>query len=115
MGIFMNSHLMDWNWPRPRTWMITIVSTFIILIFWTLPSGDSFVETSSGSSKTGSEVGSWCPLPVTPTAAKDGLKYSSLFLVKEAVQKKVGRLSAAVNVPTVSYGDGGNVDTDSRY
>lgn len=51
------------------------------------------------------DVKSWYPLPEKPKDPNDGLKPSSLFAEKALVDKQVQRMSAALNVPTVSYND----------
>ena len=60
-------------------------------------------------------VKDWCPLPDIPAKARDGLQPSWLLLKPEAVEAQVKRLSAAVNIATVSYDDNGDADKDPRW
>ena len=57
----------------------------------------------------------WCPLPPIPATARDGLQPSWLLLRPGAIETQVKRLSAAVNIATVSYDDNGDVDKDPRW
>jgi hypothetical protein len=90
------------------------ILTFILLIFWTLPTREvpSDLQNNRNSDP---DVNSWCPIPERPAIIKDGLKPSFLFIDHKFVEKQVERLSEAVNVPTVSYGDFGNVEKDERF
>ena len=102
---------MESRWWRPKILLITSISLFVVLIFWSLPSENA---AQTLQSKNG-VVESWCPLPEKPKSANDGLKPSILFADKDSVEKQVKRLSAAVNVPTVSWDDNGDVGTDERW
>jgi hypothetical protein len=111
----------DSIWARPRTYLIFLITAFILTVFWTLPSGTVRQESSSPfssstpSGKHGEVVESWCPLPQKPKVAKDGLRPSTLFADQKSVDMQAKRLSAAINVPTVSVNGGGDVLTDPRY
>ncbi|CAK4033148.1 vacuolar carboxypeptidase Cps1 [Lecanosticta acicola] len=62
------------------------------------------------------EESNWCPLPAPLLPSNDGLQDSiGLFAGEKALQKQIERLSAAVNVPTVSYDDNGDVGEDPRW
>ena len=65
------------------------------------------------------DIDSWCPLPdpVSPSNHVDSipLPQSSQFAGEEWIQKQVERLSAAINVPTESFDDNGDVDDDPRW
>lgn len=106
---------MDARWWRPKIWLIAAVSLFVLLIFWSLPDEHSAQLSSAGGSKSAGEVETWCPLPEKPKYPNDGLKPSFLFADKASVDRQVQRLSAAVNVPTVSYSDNGDVGKDERW
>lgn len=108
---------MDSRWFRPRAWAIALVSLFLILIFWSLPSSHTpqLPSLKDGQSETAGDVKTWCPLPDKPKYPNDGLKPSFLFADKAFVDTQVKRLSAAVNVPTVSYDDNGLVGKDERW
>jgi Gly-Xaa carboxypeptidase len=70
----------------------------------------------------GSTIDSWCPLPQTVSPAKSGrdeitssLPPSKDISGKDWIGRQVERLSAAVNVPTESYDDNGDVEEDPRW
>jgi Gly-Xaa carboxypeptidase len=100
------------GWWRPKVLLITSISLFVVFIFWSLPD-----EKLRRISQLGVKdvVESWCPLPEKPKYPSDGLKPSSLFADKSSVDKQVTRLSAAVNVPTVSWDDNEDVGVDKRW
>jgi Gly-Xaa carboxypeptidase len=108
---------MDSRWWRPRAWLIAGVSLFVVLIFWSLPNEPTLQLPSlkNEEPKNAGVVETWCPLPEKPKYPNDGLKPSFLFADKASVDKQVKRLSAAVNVPTVSYDDNGDVGKDKRW
>jgi Gly-Xaa carboxypeptidase len=93
------------------------VSIFILSVFWSLPTGKTVPQYSSVPvpKHEDADVESWCPLPEIPRNRKDGLKPSFLFIDQKSVDLQVKRLSAAVNVPTVSVVGGGDVLTDPKY
>ena len=64
----------------------------------------------------GSVKDSWCPLPA-PVApgSSTSLPPSKDISGESWIEKQVERLSAAVNVPTQSYDDNGDVDIDPRW
>ena len=79
----------------------------------------SLISSSRGKS---SKIDSWCPLPhpITPSSSTDAgipfsLASSKHFSGKGWIEKQVDRLSAAVNVPTESYDDNGDVAIDPRW
>jgi Gly-Xaa carboxypeptidase len=58
----------------------------------------------------------WCPIPQIPAPLQDGLNSSADFRDdKNLIKQQVERLSAAVNVPTISYDDNDDVDKDPRW
>ena len=67
----------------------------------------------------GSSTGSWCPLPqmLSPTKSTndDILPPSKDISGSGWIERQVERLSAAVNVPTESYDDNGDVEEDPRW
>jgi hypothetical protein len=113
----------DSMWTRSRTYLVFVVAVFVLTVFWTLPSGLVRQESNSGTLSTAptdqlineDNVESWCPLPDKPANVNDGLKPSFLFIDQKSVDLQVKRLSAAVNVPTVSVTGDGDVLTDPRY
>jgi Gly-Xaa carboxypeptidase len=104
------------RWWRPKALLIVTVSFFVTLIYWALPNGHApQLSLKYDPSKSAANVETWCPLPEKPKYPNDGLKPSFLFADKASVDKQVNRLSAAVNVPTVSYDDNGDVGEDKRW
>jgi Gly-Xaa carboxypeptidase len=72
------------------------------------------------SNDKGSTIESWCPLPqaVSPTKStetSERLPPSKDISGDVWINRQVERLSAAVNVPTESYDDNGNVEEDPRW
>ncbi|KAF2173821.1 hypothetical protein M409DRAFT_62069 [Zasmidium cellare ATCC 36951] len=58
----------------------------------------------------------WCPLSPKLTPPDDGLEDSRiLFAIDEVLHRQVERLSAVVNVSTISYDDNGQVGEDMRW
>jgi Gly-Xaa carboxypeptidase len=108
-------------WARSRTYLVFIITVFVLLVFWTLPSGTVRQESSTplaaspDQSKNRENVKDWCPLPEKPATINDGLSPSFLIIGQEVVDLQVKRLSAAVNVPTVSVAGDGDVLTDPKY
>jgi Gly-Xaa carboxypeptidase len=103
-------------WSRPKAWLIVTVSSFAILILWALPNGHTpQLPLKNAPAKSAGTVETWCPLSEKPKYPNDGLKPSFLFADKASVDKQVNRLSAAVNIPTVSYDDSGDVGNDKRW
>jgi Gly-Xaa carboxypeptidase len=61
-------------------------------------------------------VNTWCPVPQLPAPLQDNLTSLADFgNNKNVVKQQVERLSAAVNVPTISYDDNDDVDKDPRW
>ena len=55
-------------------------------------------------------------MPDKATPPRDGLEDSAvLFDDQHALEIQAQRLAAAVNIPTVSYDDNGDVDLDLRW
>ncbi|KAF2773202.1 putative vacuolar carboxypeptidase Cps1 [Teratosphaeria nubilosa] len=58
----------------------------------------------------------WCHIPGVAESPRDGLRSSrDVFTGDDALSLQVERLTAAVNVPTVSYDDNGDVNEDERW
>ena len=89
----------------------------LFCVFWALLLWPPLLHQSSPevSSKPQPKLKDWCPLPDIPTSAQDGLQPSRLLLKPDALKTQLKRLSAAVNVATVSYDDNGDVDKDPRW
>ncbi|CAD0083319.1 unnamed protein product [Aureobasidium vineae] len=61
-------------------------------------------------------VNTWCPVPELPTPIQDGLVQLADFgNNKDLIKQQVERLSAAVNIPSISYDDNDDVDKDPRW
>ncbi|OCK83285.1 vacuolar carboxypeptidase Cps1 [Lepidopterella palustris CBS 459.81] len=92
------------------------VAFILLLILFATPSARQTFNSNGQTKSTGKGgVESWCPLAAIPSPADDGLDRSSRFMRKDAVEKQVERLSAAVNVATVSYDDNQDVGVDPRW
>lgn len=57
----------------------------------------------------------WCPLPNVTSSNDDDLKPSDHLMSSEQLQLQVNRLTAAVQVPTESFDDNGDVNEDPRW
>lgn len=57
----------------------------------------------------------WCPLPNVTSSSDDGLKPSNHLMSPEQLQLQIDRLTAAVQVPTESFDDNGDVNEDPRW
>ncbi|KAF2787593.1 peptidase family M20/M25/M40 [Melanomma pulvis-pyrius CBS 109.77] len=70
--------------------------------------GESFQPDVSG-------LNNWCPVPDVVTPLKDLLLSSGHFDEPGVLETQIQRLSAAVQVPTESFDDNGEVDEDPRW
>ncbi|KAK4498156.1 hypothetical protein PRZ48_010812 [Zasmidium cellare] len=62
------------------------------------------------------QIKEWCPLSPKSTPPEDGLEDSRvLFALDKVLGRQVERLSAVVNVSTISYDDNGPVGEDMRW
>lgn len=57
----------------------------------------------------------WCPLPTPMTEAVDGMMSSDIFSNASFVKRQVDRLGDAVRVPSISFDDNGDVESDPRW
>ena len=97
-------------------WKKIALFLIIILVLWQM-------TVHFGPSMTVSRVGdhddfeSWCPLanPDAMKANQDNLRPSKDFTLDASLEKQLQRLSAAVNCPTESFDDNGDVDDDPRW
>lgn len=62
-----------------------------------------------------SGLDSWCPVPDVVTPLDDSLLSSNHFNEPGVLETQVQRLSAAVQAPTESFDDNGEVDEDPRW
>lgn len=60
-------------------------------------------------------IDDWCPLPDAITPSGDGLRDSSQLMGTERHKLQAERLGTAVQVPTESFDDNGEVDEDPRW
>lgn len=60
-------------------------------------------------------IDDWCPLPDAITPSGDGLRDSSHLMGTERHELQAERLGTAVQVPTESFDDNGEVDEDPRW
>ena len=96
-----------------RKLVVIFTAAAVLLLF--LFAGPSTKEYLSIGHNGKGNIESWCPLPEPPSHVRDGLDHSSSFAEGPSVLKQVERLSAAVNVSTVSYNDNGEIDEDPRW
>ena len=107
--------LKGWSSLRGLLLIFLLSSTSIILFLQIagLESRQSAATASMSEEKKPSE--DWCLLPRHPSGVKDDLQSSKHFGTEEFLKRQADRLSAAVNVPTVSYEDNGDVEHDKRW
>ncbi|OIW26897.1 putative vacuolar carboxypeptidase Cps1 [Coniochaeta ligniaria NRRL 30616] len=74
-----------------------------------------FLDGWASKHHTGPGVVDWCPLPDVVAPRDDGLKPSEHLMGSTQRDLQVRRLSSAVQVPTESYDDNGDVDDDPRW
>lgn len=60
-------------------------------------------------------IDSWCPLPTPSQSPSDGLKASHRFADEDFRKRQIVRLTAAVNVPTETFQNSGEVGSDPRF
>jgi Gly-Xaa carboxypeptidase len=114
------------GWKDKMAWPRLIV--FMVVVFLLLTTVSSVIRRNEpfdlpANGQTGNEdsqedlaVSTWCPVPRLPAPLQDGLNSSADFgNDKDLIKQQVERLSAAVNVPTISYDDSGDVDKDPRW
>lgn len=93
----------------------------MVVVFFLLAAVSHITQNREPLSNLGAHVGlveqpEWCALPEALISSDDGLvSASEKFDHDSALQRQVERLSAAVNVATVSFNDNGDVDTDPRW
>jgi Gly-Xaa carboxypeptidase len=108
--------LKEWSSIRGLLLMFLLSSTSIV-IFLQIAGLESRQTGPTAMSELEKPLAieNWCPLPKLPSEVKDGLRPSRDFETDEFLRRQVERLSAAVDVPTVSYEDNGDVDQDPRW
>ncbi|KAH7054666.1 hypothetical protein B0J12DRAFT_460082 [Macrophomina phaseolina] len=87
-------------------------------LFWNLPTLARLSHGISGGRGPEADkinFDSWCPIPEVTSGVDDGLDSSSKFLEHDYILKQVERMQAAVQVPTESFDDNGDVDVDPRW
>jgi hypothetical protein len=96
--------------------LIFLLSSTSIILFLQIGALESRPPGSvAPKGETNKTSESWCPLPTHPSEVEDGLQPSGDFEKDAFVKRQVERLSAAVNIPTVSYEDNGDVGRDKRW
>lgn len=99
------------SWPRL---VLFLALVFLLLIFGEPYAHRAFRDVAP-QPPVDKEVEAWCPLPELVSYPEDGVAASEILFTKEVLALQVERLSAAVNVSTVSYGDNGDVESDPRW
>lgn len=101
------------NWYKSRALVFITISVFLTTVFVSLGSRTPPIIHKPEGEK--GIIEQWCPLPALPEPFDDGLKSSDQFNDNGALEVQVVRLSDAVNVPTVSWDDNGDVNVDTRW
>jgi hypothetical protein len=114
------------GWKDKMAWPRLIV--FMVVVFLLLTAVSSVIRRKepfdlpanghAGNDTPQEDVAAstWCPVPQIPAPSQDGLNSSADFGNDEdLIKEQVERLSAAVNIPTISYDDNGDVDKDPRW
>ncbi|KAI4843209.1 putative vacuolar carboxypeptidase Cps1 [Aureobasidium sp. EXF-8845] len=114
------------GWKDKMAWPRLIV--FMVVVFLLLTTVSSVIRRKepfdlpanghAGNDTPQEDVAAstWCPVPQIPAPSQDGLNSSADFGNDEdLIKEQVERLSAAVNIPTISYDDNGDVDKDPRW
>jgi hypothetical protein len=120
MGGAMEGWKEKMAWPRLLMFMV-VVFLLLTTVSSAIRKNQAFDLAESGHSSHAQPDGSkqdntWCPVPERFTSIQDGLINSTDFSTDKALLKQqVDRLSAVVNVPTISYDDNGDVDEDPRW
>ena len=98
------------NWKKITVFLV------IFLAFWQL-SARFGPPLSLSTVQDYGDFESWCPLadPDDMEASDDSLRQSKVFNLDASLQRQVERLSAAVQCPTESFDDNGDVDEDPRW
>jgi hypothetical protein len=114
------------GWKDKMAWPRLI--TFMVVVFLLLTTVGSVMKRRGAldlpaNGHPGNEipqedvvVNTWCPVPQLPAPSQDGLiSLADFGDSKDLIKQQVERLSAAVNVPTISYDDSDDVDKDPRW
>lgn len=107
-------------WPRLIAFMV-IVFVLLTTVSSVMRRKGAFDLPANGHPSNGKPqedvvVNTWCPVPQLPTPLQDNLtSLADSGSNKDLIKQQVERLSAAVNVPTISYDDNDDVDKDPRW
>ena len=103
----------DWqktlHWPR----LLLFLALVFVLITFSEPYARQALQNARPQSNT--EEDEKCKLPELPGVLNDGLASSYSVLPDTSFERQIQRLSAAVNISTISYGSGANAVNDPRY
>ncbi|KAG9645427.1 putative vacuolar carboxypeptidase Cps1, partial [Aureobasidium melanogenum] len=110
-------------WPRLLVFMVVV---FLLLTtvssvmrrkeVFDLPANGHASNEQHEQPQEDAVVNTWCPVPQVPAPLQDGLiSLADFGSNKDLIQQQVERLSAAVNVPSISYDDNDDVDKDPRW
>lgn len=110
-------------WPRLIVFMVVVfllLSTVSSVMrrkeVFDLPANGHAGDEQHEQSQEDVAVNTWCPVPQVPAPTQDGLiSLADFGNNKDLIQQQVDRLSAAVNVPSISYDDNDDVDKDPRW
>lgn len=110
-------------WPRLIVFMVVVfllLSTVSSVMrrkeVFDLPANGHAGDEQHEQSQEDVAVNTWCPVPQVPAPTEDGLiSLADFGTDKDLIQQQVKRLSAAVNVPSISFDDNDDVDKDPRW
>ena len=103
-------------WQETLSWPRLVV--FLTLVFLLITFADPFTRRKyhdlapEESEIIDKDTDLWCPPPRIAVSPDDGLASSTVLVEQTYLDLQVKRLSAAVNVPTVSHGNAGLVDEE---
>jgi hypothetical protein len=107
-------------WPRLITFMVVVflLLTTVSSVMKRRGALDLPANGHPGNKEPQEDVvfSTWCPVPQLPAPSQDDLiSLADFGESKDLIKQQVERLSAAVNVPTISYDDSDDVDKDPRW
>lgn len=99
------------SWPR----LVLFLALVFILLTFAEPFAHRAFQNVIPTKPVDKDTESWCPIPEPASHVEDGIASSDALWTDDILAIQVERLSAAVNVSTVSYSDNGDVDEDPRW
>lgn len=109
------------TWQRCLLFLALVFLLITILLYsplYSLPDNENITneDLSLAIPTAPDQTKQWCALSSKLSPPDDGLEDSKLlFAIDEVLERQVERLSAVVNVSTISYDDNGPVGEDMRW